>query len=568
MSAVRNPDCAVPPPRVQSNGGLTPTASALCPTFRLPRQEPSTIQPFRANTPVSTAALFGMVAEVMTSSRSLEDMLGAALRLVQNLMQVDRCSILLLRERSDEMYMAASGGIPEAVREQVRVPRGAGLAGKALDSLQPILGSRDPEPEDERFTTSSYIVCPIVLRGEPLGVLNVTNRYNREPFSQEDLDQLQGVAGFIAVAIENAKLAATLERQRQQLEGMLEHLPLGVLQLDARDTVTGANKRAAEMLGVDGRIPEDTPLLEAVPNESAGTLRGVASRSRIRKQPTFQELATTSIPPGEFDAPTPLRVSAYPTPETGDVFLLLEDLSLSHENEALRRIDEMKTNFIALVSHELRTPITSLRGAATLLTSFYGQGLDETQQNLMRIVSSNADRLSALVNTIIDVALVEQQQMHIALKPGNLEKLVEELVAARDADLRLRQLSVLRDYREIAPAVRFDAERLGQAIGAVLDNAIKFARPNSEVVINLRPRADGGALLRVRNEGERISEEYRERVFEKFFQVEHTMTRRQGGTGLGLYLARQIVQLHGGTLTIADDDDGTALEFLLPANRD
>jgi signal transduction histidine kinase len=248
----------------------------------------------------------------------------------------------------------------------------------------------------------------------------------------------------------------------------------------------------------------------------------------------------------------------------GDVLVMIEDLALSHEVEELRRLDQMKTSFVSLVSHELRTPVTSLRGAARLLQSSYGASVDETGRRLLRIVTENSERLASMVNTIIDITLIDQNQLVVQPTYGRIDEAIRQLLDDRAGALAAKSLSAELTGDMGLAAFRFDPERVPQALAQIIDNAIKFARTGSAIRIELAAAGPRSVAIRVHNEGEPIAPENRQRVFEKFYQTANIMTRAQGGVGLGLYLAKRLIELHGGRIEVLDVPTGATFEVILP----
>lgn len=509
--------------------------------------------------PEQNRELLTLFADIIRHTHSLEELLQTTVQLVTRIMRSDRCSIMLQEEGGGELSIVASTGMPEELTGKVRVLPGEGIAGSVFSSGEFRFGTVEGD-RSGRYATQQFLVCPIIYDERTLGTINVANREDDSPFEEEDADLLQSLANIVGVAVDRSRLAQSMLTTKVQLERTLHGLPVGIILVNPEGTVLHSNRRSGELLG-RGEMASGSSLKNAESCPELDELLSLSETCRLLHQRVVRELKAHT---GLEEVERPLRITATYLEETGDVVLLLEDLTLNHEVEQLRRLDVMKTNFMALVSHELRTPITTLRGAATLLTSFYSTGFDETQRNLLNMVAGSTERLTNVVNMIIDASLIEQQQLSIAPQVGLLDELVEELVTAREKELRVKHLRISRDFA--APPVRalFDAERFGQAVSAVLDNAIKFAKPKSEVRIALGRDDDKNILLRIHNEGDPIAADQRERVFDLFYQAEDAMTRRQGGTGLGLYLARQIAQLHGGHLRILDAENGASLEFMLP----
>jgi signal transduction histidine kinase len=238
---------------------------------------------------------------------------------------------------------------------------------------------------------------------------------------------------------------------------------------------------------------------------------------------------------------------------------LYSDLAVAHQE--LLSLDEAKTNFLANVSHELRTPLTSIRAFSEILQSYPDD--EETQQEFLHIISSESERLTRLVNDVLDVTKIESGQMEWRDESVDASALLEQCTRTFAP---LFEQSTLEFRQEVAPnlpLIRGDHDRLQQVIQNLLNNAMKFT---SEGSIGLRARVVGDALrISVSDTGVGIAPQDQERVFEKFQQVGDTLTGKPKGTGLGLTICREIVEHHGGQLTLeSEPGEGSTFTIVLP----
>jgi len=212
-------------------------------------------------------------------------------------------------------------------------------------------------------------------------------------------------------------------------------------------------------------------------------------------------------------------------------------------------IDQIKTEFISTVSHELRTPLTSIRGALGLLSSGLMGKMDDKSQNLLRIASSNTERLIRLINDILDLERMESGAAPAVLRRCSLFDLAREAVEAMNAVAEAAHIRLTLHCFAAQDAVYFnaDADRILQVMTNLLSNAIKFSPEGS--IVSAQINADEESVfLKVIDRGRGIPEDKLESIFNRFQQVESTDSSKKGGTGLGLAICRSIVLQHSGTI--------------------
>jgi signal transduction histidine kinase len=233
----------------------------------------------------------------------------------------------------------------------------------------------------------------------------------------------------------------------------------------------------------------------------------------------------------------------------------------------LRELDALKSDFLGTVQHELRTPLTAIMGMGDLLEMCWETWDDAHKTEALHDIQVAAKKLYDIVETILDFSLLESDTLSLKPLPTQVRGAVDEAVHAVQARLKEGlQVSLSVDV----PAdveVYADPTRFNQALRALLDNAVKFTPEGGSIWV--RSHRNGGDMVRIEvaDTGIGIPEEALPRVFERFYQVDNTATRRHGGTGMGLALARKLVTLHGGRLLVeSEPGKGSTFTLLLPAS--
>ena len=234
-----------------------------------------------------------------------------------------------------------------------------------------------------------------------------------------------------------------------------------------------------------------------------------------------------------------------------------------HDLTRLKQLERTREEFVANVSHELRTPLSLIKGyIETLLDG--ARNNPEVAERFLRIIERNTNRLDLLIQDLLTISALESGRMKLNLQPVDLHALAEK--ALNDLHGRAENKNVtLVNELPFLPTLA-DANRLDQVFANLVDNAIKYGRPNGRVTVSGRKLEDDRLELFVQDDGPGIPPEALDRVFERFYRVDKARSRDQGGTGLGLSIVKHIVQAHGGEVRVESElGKGATFFFTLPA---
>ena len=242
-----------------------------------------------------------------------------------------------------------------------------------------------------------------------------------------------------------------------------------------------------------------------------------------------------------------------------------EARALAQVNAELRRLDELKSEFLAMVSHELRTPLTAIIGYSRLLMRQVHGRLTPKQLEHQEAIFRGAQRLSDLINDLLDVSRLEAGRIELAPRSTDVAVIVEQAGTVVAVAAQARQIRITSELPPDMPAVSADPSRLQQILVNLIGNAVKFSAPGGSV------RITGGryreqAWIAVEDDGVGIPKDELARIWDPFYQVEAPMRRRHGGSGLGLAIVRRLVELHGGVVRAESEGEnrGSRFSFTLP----
>jgi two-component system phosphate regulon sensor histidine kinase PhoR len=344
----------------------------------------------------------------------------------------------------------------------------------------------------------------------------------------------------------------TLRSERAKATAILDGMVEGVLAVDGHETVLLMNERARAMFGVGAGRGEGKPFLEVVRNAD---VHEIFRQGRTRGDVARRELRLTA------PAERTLRVTAVPLPLGADapgLVMVLDDIT------ELRRLEQVRTEFVANVSHELRTPLTAIQG---YLETLLGGALEERAhaRRFLEVAFRHTERLGRLLNDLTDLSNIELGKVALRLAPTPVKPVVDSVLEIVTAKAREGGVSLDADVPE-ALVAHADHDRLAQILINLTDNAVKYT-PNGGVVV-VRARAlDGERVeLSVTDTGVGIPPADLPRITERFYRVDKARSRELGGTGLGLAIVKHLVLAHGGELAIESEEGrGTTVRFTLPA---
>jgi PAS domain S-box-containing protein len=239
---------------------------------------------------------------------------------------------------------------------------------------------------------------------------------------------------------------------------------------------------------------------------------------------------------------------------------------LAEQNERLLELDRLKDEFVALVSHELRSPLTSIRGYLELVLDGHAGDVTEDQRQFLEVVQRGADRLLHLVGDLLFVAQVQAGALSLDMADVDLRDLASQAIEAARPAAEQKGIDLVGTLNGAVPVVG-DRDRLGQLVDNLLSNALKFTSDGGQVEIVVADDEEG-ALFEVRDSGIGIPEEEQQRLFERFFRSSAATKRAIPGTGLGLGIAKAIVDAHGGAIEVESAEGiGTTFRVHLPVDR-
>ncbi len=404
------------------------------------------------------------ITQAVTATLDLQEVLGLVTKQISSLFAVERGSLLLLDEKTNQLYFAMALGTDLKKLKDYRVPIGKGIVGWVVQEGKPALVSdvlRDTRffskvSDDLKIDVRSILCVPLRVRGRIIGALELMDG-RPDVFKEEDLQRLKPMTSSIAIAIDNARL--------------YEHL--------------------------------------------------------------------------------------------------------QQANEHLVELNQARLEFVSSVSHELRAPMTSIRGFTDILLQGAGGELNEDQRKYLKIVRSNAERLTVMVNDLLEISRLEARRTRLNMRELAFEDVIREVEMSLDGHRVTKNIDLTVDIPPDLPRVRGDRERLLQVMTNLLNNAYKYTPEGGSVKVSVdtqRIRDEDEVrsylLVKVADTGIGISKADQHNLFQRFFRSDNPEVRKVTGTGLGLYIVKSLVELHEGRIWAKSQlGEGTTFNFLLPTTQ-
>ena len=556
-------------------------------------------------------------SQAVNSTLDLDQRLKIIGQRAQELVTADGCTVFLLNEETGVLkpIIALDRYAEETMRTKLQL--GEGITGQvALSGKGRIANHAHLDPDavqvpDTPIEPECLLSVPLKVKGMTIGVMTLTRLGQRE-FNRHDLELISSLGNQVAVAIENARLY-NATRQRNTELAALYNIAMSVGQtLKLPQLLEEILRQVPPVLDQEGGLIylyKDDQLELAHQSEVSGLVRAIVDRQPWCQEALAQTVelgraveAAPSAPGRDGEQTEQMRLVCLPLVARQHILgvlavpilqhrtmraqdrrlletlgrqigmavenaMLYEELQERAENlqqayDDLAQVDRMKDELVQNISHELRTPITFIKGYVSLILDGDLGDLTDDQVDSLKIVSNKTEQLIQLVNGILTLQTLTRETLK--MEPVAPLQIAESAAAGATLAAQEAGINIVIHHSPELPPVIADTSRITQVFDNLLQNALKFSPEGSTVTIRLT--ADEAQLqVDVQDTGIGIPEDKLDHVFDRFFQVDGSMTRRYGGTGLGLAICKQIVDFHDGKIWVESQVGvGSTFSFTLP----
>jgi PAS domain S-box-containing protein len=367
--------------------------------------------------------------------------------------------------------------------------------------------------------------------------------------SRDELGEVARSFNYMAEEIEH--YVGEIQEQKSRLEAVLEASPEAVVATDSGERVTMVNAAAARMLGIRASDRGRTLGETGVPSAVLKCLReaaanGVAVREVELGEKAFWAYAAQMNRGQPANAPN------------GDAGIILAVRDITEH----RSLEKAKTAFVSDLSHELRTPLTTIQSAVGLLERARDR-LDPLEHRALELADQELKRIRGMVEELMTLAQMDSWKYQLEVGPTNMSTVVRTAIESVEAKAQRFGIEIYFDNAGEHRCI-CDVQKLYQVFLNLLDNAIKYSDPGDRVDVEIE-EDDSTLTVRIRDTGVGIPKEDLNQLFERFYRVDKDRSRATGGSGLGLAISRQIVEMHGGSISVESEVDvGSVFEVRLP----
>lgn len=508
----------------------------------------------------------------MTAPAEAEELLRRMMTKMHNVLQAEMCVMMLYNEEADELYAAKPAvGLTDDDLANLKIKADQGISGEVFREHKPLIFNdpcSDPKAIQENvdlFGIKNGICAPLTLEKRDhntnavterrvIGVLHAFNKRMGNEFDRIDVNLITQYARQAAAVMAAAQVFREVVQEKEELETVIENVGSGIMMLDVSGRIAQINASARAVLGIEQDAKLTGGYKTIIKSES---VRNVLSKA-INDDGDLQEEVT--LPSSDPDKDKTDRIYQVQTAEVKDedgskmgVAAIFNDIT------EIRSIERMKTAFVSTVSHELKTPLTSIKGfISTLLHDT--EGFDEdTTREFYTIIDQMCDRLTRLINDLLNVSRIEAgRALELYPSPVKPVDIANHVVTVQK--LYTSEHDLVVDFAADVPVIAADKDKLEQILTNLTNNAVKYS-PNGGTVTITGRMHDGRVRITVADQGIGIPKEHLTRVFERFHRVDNRDTRKAGGTGIGLYIVKHLVEAHGGTVW-AESEVGKGSQFI------
>jgi two-component system phosphate regulon sensor histidine kinase PhoR len=372
-----------------------------------------------------------------------------------------------------------------------------------------------------------------------------------------DTEEMGGLADAMnQMAAQLNERIETIISQRNQLETVLTSMLEGVIAIDTEERIVSINRAAAQLFDMEPANCQNKSIQEVIRSPA---LQQFIRKALSNKNPSEEDITVFQNEERVID----VKSSALLDANRHQIGTLV----VFHDVTQLRRLEDMRRDFVANVSHEIKTPLTAIKGFVETLQQGNVEKAKE-KERFLGIIQKHVDRLNAIIEDLLALSRIEQEneRKEINFQQAKIEDIFQAAIQLCRAKAEEKKIRIDFDCEKDASAI-FDSTLIEQAVVNLLDNALKYSEPQSTVLLKSELQ-NSEMIISVEDHGIGIAQKHLPRLFERFYRVDKSRSRKEGGTGLGLAIVKHIAHAHGGHVAVESKiGEGSRFSIHLPQNK-
>ncbi len=495
-------------------------------------------------------------SEAISIKFDLKDLLEIVCDTLKDIVKYNAIAITIYDGEKDAFNYMALRNIEPAIDTKIKNIIADGLAHWSVSQKRSIV-----LPDIENDIEATVLIVPLITQMETVGVIFMYCNKAAESFMQQELEFLNILGAQSAIAIKNTFLYNEMGLKNQDLANLknylndvINNMVTGIIVLDMQGIIITFNHVAENLICISAPATTGKKFDSILPASIAEKLKEVfydVAGGDVPKNKVFSEFEVDYSETGRI---IPIRISYNCIKDSaGKVFaviFMLRDMSESREIQRLREIDKIKSELVANVSHELRTPLTSIKAYSETLLDIVGSEDVDTQKEFLNIICQESERLTNLISNLLDLSKLEAGDFKLDITNVNLANIVKKCAMLVKELAAQKGVSISVEIPQQTAPVKCDASKIEQVIINLLSNSIKYNKPEGgRVDISLKENKSNFEII-IKDTGIGIPKESLNKIFEKFFRVDSSLTYQVSGTGLGLAIVKHILDKHNGNITV------------------
>ncbi len=514
----------------------------------------------------------------------MEETLKRMMTRIAMILQGSKCLFLIHDSLNEELVGDTPGlGFEDDQIKSIRVKHNKGISGECYQENRSIImydPSGDDRASDEPWAElgiKNGVVVPLIIerRDEEtnkvvdrrtIGVLWVFNKKFGNIFIDEDIQLLERLAKNTAAIINTAESYKQVVKERDEVIETIESLTMGLLMVNKNGRITQMNSSAMKIFGLDKDGLTGGRTYESVIKDE--TVQGILRKALEEETDDAQEVTLPS--PSNPEQMHVFQVqSALVRNDSSEI---IGTAAIFNDITEIKNVDKMKTAFVSTVSHELRTPLTSIKGfISTLVQDTEGFYDDETKHEFYVIIDTECDRLRRLIDDLLNVSRIESgNALSMNMSEFDIHTVAAKVLRTQEASTykKAEHSMSLEISDDVPHLIEADEDKVEQIFNNLMSNALKYSPKGGHIKVTGKMMSPELIQFAVSDQGMGIPKEQLSKMFQRFMRVDNRDTREIGGTGIGLFLVKALVEMHGGQIWLDSVyGEGTTFFFTLPTTQ-